>query len=108
MDLHVYESVSYRDFQLDHFIKKYEFDKYQEEDNYDFSPLQDLDAILLEEVFVKDEFQGKGYGTQFCEDLKKIGKPIVLYSLFEATDFWETQGFTNLFSYVFIWYPYKG
>jgi GNAT superfamily N-acetyltransferase len=96
----VFEKVSIKPFNLYEFKKKYDF---RDKTDYDLSSLDNISALLLEDLFVKEEFRGKGHGTKFVEELKKQGEPIVLYSLFEAEEFWDKQGFKNVISYVYIW-----
>ncbi|MFC0273583.1 hypothetical protein ACFFIX_19515 [Metabacillus herbersteinensis] len=82
-------------------LKRY--DIYEVEDEYDFTLFESIEAILLENIEIKEEFKGLGYGTKFVEELKLQEKPIILYSLFEAEGFWEKQGFKNCFSYIYVW-----
>jgi GNAT superfamily N-acetyltransferase len=76
-------------------LKKFK-DMYECDTDCDFSPLENLDAILLEDLHVKEDYKRCGYGKRFVDELKREGKPIVLYSLFEAEPFWEKQGFKNV------------
>lgn len=103
LDINAFEQISIKPFNLESFKKQYDYENVRPEDGYDFSPLENIDAILIEDIFVKEEYRGQGHGTMLVNELKKQGKPIVLFSLIEAESFWEKQGFTNLFSFIYVW-----
>ncbi|WP_121616582.1 GNAT family N-acetyltransferase [Virgibacillus halodenitrificans] len=101
--INVFEKLSIKSFNLNNFKKYYDLEHHEEKNRYDLSSLINTDAILLEDVFVKERYRGKGYATNLVNELKKEGKPIILYSLFEAEEFWKKQGFTNYLSCVYVW-----
>jgi GNAT superfamily N-acetyltransferase len=97
---HIFSKVSIKPFKLKQFTKKYKLDE------YDLIDLNNVhNAILLEDLFVKENHRGKGHGTEFINSLKQDNKPIIIYSLFEAIEFWEKYGFKNVTDneYIYIW-----
>ena len=99
-----YEKVMVKPFDLHYFI---ESNKFGTDDIYYFKlrELSNLDANYIEHLFVKDEFKGQGYGKQYVNQVKAEGKPIVLYSEFDAVEFWISQGFKewNGSEFIFTW-----
>ena len=99
-----YEKLTVKPFDLHYFI---ESNRFGTDDIYYFKlrELSNLDANYIEHIFVKDEFKGQGYGKQYVNQVKAEGKPIVVYSEFDAVDFWISQGFKEWkgSEYIFIW-----
>ena len=88
----VFEKIEILKFNLNEFIKEYGFSK----DSYDYEYLakfKNLEMIWIKDIFIKDEFKGRGYGTKYIKELMNTGKPIILYSSFEAEEYWESIGF---------------
>lgn len=49
--------------------------------------------------------EGNGYGSALVDRLKEDSKNILLYSTSDARDFWEKQGFKNIYDNI---YKYEG
>jgi GNAT superfamily N-acetyltransferase len=95
MNLDVYDKLDHREFDLEFFMKKYNYNHDDDYVDFKLSKLEDIDGIILENLFVKEQFRGQGYGKKIVEELKKQGKPIILYSVWDehTHKFWELQGF---------------
>lgn len=74
LDINAFEQISIKPFNLESFKKQYDYENVRPEDGYDFSPLENIDAILIEDIFVKEEYRGQGHGTMLVNELKKTRK----------------------------------
>lgn len=100
-NMEVIEKICIESFNFNEFKKKYLFEG--EEEDYDLSHLKDIDAILIESLFIKEKYQKLGYGSKVVENLKKHNKSIIVYSVFKSLDFWEKQGFESVNGHEYIY-----
>lgn len=70
-----------------------------------FDKLKKQNAIYLDEIRIKEEFQGKGIGQQVIGDLLNENRPVLLYSLADAEEFWEKMKFEHICGYYYAWQP---
>lgn len=74
-----------------------------------FHSLSFSDGLYLDEITIEEEYRGQGYGTQIIGDLlSRSTRPILLYSLAEAEDFWEKMNFEHVASYYYVWQQEEG
>ncbi|AYP68175.1 hypothetical protein PQE75_gp043 [Bacillus phage vB_BcoS-136] len=102
----IFDKVSFKKFDLNYFIEKYGFQKGEDYEDFNLYLLEDIDGILLEDLFVNHRFKGQGFGSAFVDGLKEKGKPIILYSSVDSIDFWVKMGFSSEKfdgEYIFAW-----
>ena len=72
-----------------------------------FKRIQKENGLYLDEIEVNEEYQGMGIGQQIIGDLLKKNRPILLYSLSEAEDFWLKMNFEQVCGYYYVWQAQK-
>lgn len=72
-----------------------------------FRQLQAKNAYYLDEIIIHEEQRGRGIGQDVMADLFRQNRPILLYSLADAEEFWEKMNFENICGYYYVWNPPK-
>lgn len=73
-----------------------------------FLRLQKKNAYYLDEIIINEEWRNQGIGQQVIGNLLKEKRPVLLYSLADAEEFWEMLSFENIFGYYYMWNPTEG
>lgn len=100
-NIEVFEKICIEKFNFNNFKEKYLNE--HEEKEYNLSSLKNIDGILVESLFIKDEYQHLGHGSKVIESLKRYNKPIVVYAIFESINFWEKHGFESVDGHEYIY-----
>jgi GNAT superfamily N-acetyltransferase len=68
-----------------------------------FEFLKKENGLYLDEINLKEEYQGMGIGQQIIGNLLKSERPVLVYSLSEAERFWEKMEFEHVCGYYYVW-----
>lgn len=83
-----------------------------EEEGHIIYPLFELlkkeNGLYLDEINLKEEYQGMGIGQHIIGNLLKSGRPVLVYSLAEAEAFWEKMKFEHVCGYYYVWQAKEG
>ncbi|MGF9891142.1 GNAT family N-acetyltransferase [Priestia megaterium] len=81
--------------QINRYIEKKFIEDYDME-RYIINDLGDENTIVVEKLFIVEEYRGKGYGSLSADWIKTNyrANKILLCSLYEVEEFWRFQGFS--------------
>jgi GNAT superfamily N-acetyltransferase len=68
-----------------------------------FEFLKKENGLYLDEINLKEEYQGMGIGQQIIGNLLKSERPVLVYSLADAEGFWEKMEFEHVCGYYYVW-----
>ena len=68
-----------------------------------FEFLKKENGLYLDEINLKEEYQGMGIGQQIIGNLLKSERPVLVYSLADAEGFWEKMEFEHVCGYYHVW-----
>lgn len=84
---------------LEHISHYYEEDTYEHYKNY----INNLHDDMIYIYYMESLPAEKGYGQKILNSIFDLNKDIILFSRLESEEFWQRNGFENVFGYEYLY-----